>query len=93
MPAWTVTVDRNRCLGSGICVLYAPDTFTHDDEAKAVVHDHGDALDAVRTAVEGCPTQALRLTTHAPTTNGHTAGGSAIARSSTTRPSTEEEGR
>lgn len=64
---WTVTVDRDRCLGSGVCVLYAPDTFTHDDDAKAVVVAHGDPLDAVRTAVEGCPTQALHVTTDGTT--------------------------
>jgi len=63
-------VDRDRCLGSGICVLYAPETFTHDDEAKAVVVGRGDDLDAVRTAIEGCPTQALQLIHDEPTTDG-----------------------
>ncbi|HSA50294.1 MAG TPA: ferredoxin [Yinghuangia sp.] len=58
---WTVTVDRDRCLGSGICVLYAPETFTHDDEAKAVVVGGGDPLDALQTAAEGCPTGAIHL--------------------------------
>jgi len=59
---WTVAVDRARCLGSGMCVVYAPDTFAHDDEAKAVVQDPAaDALDAVREAVDACPTGALRL--------------------------------
>ncbi|UGQ12701.1 ferredoxin [Yinghuangia sp. ASG 101] len=67
---WTVAVDRDRCLGSGICVLYAPETFTHDDEAKAVVTGQGDPLDAVQTAIEGCPTQALQLIHDGPTTDG-----------------------
>ncbi|NUU26343.1 MAG: ferredoxin [Streptomycetaceae bacterium] len=70
MPDWTVTVDRDQCLGSGICVMYAPDTFTHDDDAKAVVRDPAaDPLDAVRTAVEGCPTRALHL--HGPDEDTH----------------------
>ena len=60
---WSVTVDRERCMGSGVCLLYAPGTFTHDAEAKAVVLDQPtDDIDAVRTAVSGCPMAALHLT-------------------------------
>jgi ferredoxin len=59
---WTITVDRERCMGSGMCIVYAPGTFAHDDQAKAIVVDPaGDAIDAIRTAVEACPTSALRL--------------------------------
>ena len=60
---WSVTIDRERCMGSGVCLLYAPGTFTHDAEAKAVVLDEpADDIDAVRTAVAGCPMAALHLT-------------------------------
>jgi ferredoxin len=70
MPGWTISVDRARCLGSGMCVVYAPDTFGHDDEAKAVVQDPAaDPLDAVRDAVDACPTGALRLITGDPGTD------------------------
>ncbi|MET8211458.1 ferredoxin [Streptomyces sp. NPDC005373] len=62
MGGWSVAVDQDKCLGTGICVVYAPDTFAHDEEAKAVVVGPTDPLDAVRSAVEGCPTRALRLT-------------------------------
>jgi ferredoxin len=60
----TVSVDRDLCIGSGNCVVYAPDAFAQDDEAKAYVLAGGAALDldAVRTAVEACPTRALQLT-------------------------------
>jgi ferredoxin len=57
-----VTVDRERCLGSGMCIVYAPGTFAHDAEAKAVVvNPSGDPLDAIRNAVEACPTSALHI--------------------------------
>ncbi len=57
-----VTVDRDVCIGSGMCVVYAPGTFDQDAEAKAVVRDGAsDGLDTVRTAVEACPTRALQL--------------------------------
>ena len=26
-------------MGSGMCIVYAPDTFAHDDETKAIVVD------------------------------------------------------
>jgi ferredoxin len=59
---WTIEVDREVCMGSGMCVMYAPATFAHDEETKAVVIDpHGDPEDRIRIAVEACPTGALRL--------------------------------
>jgi ferredoxin len=60
--AWWVEVDRELCMGSGMCIVYAPGTFVHDEHTKAVFVDPpGDPLDAVRTAVQACPTSALRL--------------------------------
>jgi ferredoxin len=57
-----ISVDRERCLGSGMCIVYAPHTFAHDDRAKAVVIDPaGDPIGDVRNAVEGCPTSALLI--------------------------------
>ncbi|XVQ11476.1 ferredoxin [Spirillospora sp. CA-255316] len=66
----TVTVDRELCLGSGMCIVYAPETFAHDDEAKAVVVDPAaDSLDALQTVVDACPTGAIRLATKASDTD------------------------
>jgi ferredoxin len=57
-----IAVDRTACMGSGTCIMYAPGTFTHDDETKAVVVDAaGDPMESMRTAVEACPTGALML--------------------------------
>jgi ferredoxin len=61
-PAWSVEVDRDVCMGSGMCIVYAPGTFAHDDHTKAIVIDPGgDPIDAIRNAVQACPTSALRL--------------------------------
>jgi ferredoxin len=50
-------------MGSGMCIMYAPDTFTHDDDTKAVVLDPvGDSVGRIHTAVEACPTGALTIT-------------------------------
>jgi len=49
-------------MGSGMCIVYAPNTFAHDDETKAVVVDpQGDPIDAIRNAVQACPTSAIRI--------------------------------
>jgi ferredoxin len=61
-PAWSIEVDRELCMGSGMCIVYAPGTFAHDEHTKAVVVDPaGDPIDAIRNAVQACPTSALRL--------------------------------
>jgi ferredoxin len=59
-----VTVDRARCTGLGICEAMAPQVFEVDGNGDLVVLTevvHGDRLDEVRAAVDGCPTEALRL--------------------------------
>jgi ferredoxin len=58
----TIAVDRELCMGSGMCIVYAANTFAHDEETKAiVVNPTGDSIEAIRIAVEACPTGALRL--------------------------------
>lgn len=57
-----IRVDRTRCMGSGQCCWYAPNTFDIDDDSVAVVVDHqGDPEEAIRTATESCPTGALSI--------------------------------
>ncbi len=66
MPEWggglVVRVDRELCTGSGVCIAFAPASFAHDAETKAVVLDSaGDPVSDVRAAAEGCPTGAIVL--------------------------------
>jgi ferredoxin len=62
MATWSVDVDREVCMGSGMCCIYAPSSFEIDDEAKAVFKkDAGGSLAEVQVAVEACPTGALVL--------------------------------
>jgi ferredoxin len=67
-----ITVDRERCIGSGNCAFYAPATFDLDDELKVMVlagadDASQDALGDIRAAVEGCPVHALALDESGPT--------------------------
>lgn len=57
-----VAVDRERCIGSGNCVYWAPATFELDDEGLSVPADPtGDTRELLQVAVEGCPTRAITL--------------------------------
>jgi ferredoxin len=59
-----IIADREICCGSGRCYTLAPSVFDCDDDGIVVVleGEPDEALRAaVRNAVEGCPTQALRM--------------------------------
>jgi ferredoxin len=57
-----VKVDWEKCMGSGNCLFWAPDTFDLHDDGHAVVVD-ATATDEVRlrVAAEGCPVGAISL--------------------------------
>ncbi|MFO7190724.1 MULTISPECIES: ferredoxin [Thermocrispum] len=59
-----ISVDRTKCTGLGICESLAPDVFEIDDNGDLVLKTdtvpEGQLAD-VEAAVEGCPTEALRL--------------------------------
>ena len=60
--AWRLVVDRDRCMGTGTCMLYAPGTLDYDADGKAVVTDPlGADLESATSAVEACPTRALAI--------------------------------
>ncbi|MEU1994034.1 ferredoxin [Nocardia gamkensis] len=59
-----IVVDYGKCTGLGICESFAPDIFEIDEAGNLLMHGEvvpPDMVDAVRAAVAGCPTEALRL--------------------------------
>lgn len=59
-----VTVDFDKCTGLGICESLAPDFFEVDDNGELLVLKEeigDDELQEVEEAVNGCPTEALRI--------------------------------
>ncbi|MBF6149536.1 ferredoxin [Nocardia niigatensis] len=59
-----VVVDRSKCTGLGICESLAPAFFEIDDNGELVQLKEDitdDELAAVEEAVQGCPTEALRI--------------------------------
>ena len=55
-----VVVDREVCMGAGVCEMEAPETFELDADGVLQVGEVTDAS-AVETAVRACPTGALQL--------------------------------
>ncbi|MGW0810827.1 ferredoxin [Nonomuraea sp. NPDC002799] len=60
-----ITVDRERCVGAGMCALTAPALFDQSDEDGRVLL-LGSAADAqdesARRAAVLCPSQAIHVT-------------------------------
>lgn len=60
-----VEVDVSRCIGSGQCVLLAPEIFDQEDDGTVVLLDESPApgyQDGVRESALMCPAAAVRLT-------------------------------
>ena len=59
-----IRVDRDLCMGSAQCSMYAPHTFSQDEDAVAMVTDsRGDPEEAIQAAIDSCPTRALSIVT------------------------------
>jgi ferredoxin len=57
-----IEIVQDVCIGTENCSRYAPGTFDVDDEGKVIqIATDVDGEDAIRTAVESCPTGALSI--------------------------------
>lgn len=57
-----VAIDRDQCIGNGVCVALAPAAIALDGSMKAVVIDPDrESESALMAAAESCPTQAIYL--------------------------------
>jgi ferredoxin len=62
MAKYKIEIDRDACVGDGLCVDEAPDTFEMDDEDIAVViNPAGDDPEAILDAAQACPSDAIIL--------------------------------
>jgi ferredoxin len=57
-----VRIDWDRCMGSGNCLFWAPETFDLSEDGHAIVVDAAaSGEDRLRIAAEGCPVGAISL--------------------------------
>jgi ferredoxin len=60
--ALEITVDREKCMGSGNCIFWAPGVFDLDDDGVSIVVDAVAAPEEkIVLAAQGCPTQAISV--------------------------------
>ena len=68
-----VEVDRNRCVGSGMCLAHVPAVFDQSDrDGRVLLVDpapRAGLVPAVRAAADRCPSGAI--TVHEPGRPGH----------------------
>ena len=66
MARFEISIDRERCMGSGNCSFWAPNTFDLDDEGLSIViNPDGDDASKIQNAANGCPTQAITVSERA----------------------------
>jgi len=60
-----VSIDRNKCMGHGMCYSLAPSVFVDDDEGYGHVIGDGtvppDRVEAARTGAANCPEGAISI--------------------------------
>lgn len=61
-----ITVDRDRCVGAGMCALTSPALFDQSpDDGRVILRDPSPGPDAepeAREAAEFCPSGAITVT-------------------------------
>jgi len=59
---WKVSVDKNACIGSSMCVAIAPGRFVLDERQRSgPVDAETDPDEVVRDAAASCPSEAISL--------------------------------
>jgi len=57
-----IVIDEDRCMGSGNCVFWAPETFDLSEAGYAIVLDPAATDETrLRIAAQGCPVGAISL--------------------------------
>jgi len=54
----TIKIDRETCIGCGLCESICPEVFKMDEEFKAKVKSQKDSP-CVKEAKESCPVEAI----------------------------------
>jgi len=56
---WKVTVNRDTCVGSGVCIGTAPRYFRLDDNRSRPIAENVDPDEDVLAAADTCPTESI----------------------------------
>ncbi len=64
MAKWKVWVDREMCIGCGVCASICPDVFEIDDEGKSYAKIElidENLYDCAKEAAESCPVSCINI--------------------------------
>ncbi len=63
MARYRIKIDREKCMGMGVCVLSASEIFDQDEDCKAIAltAEFDEITDALDEAVHSCPTRSIEL--------------------------------
>lgn len=65
MPGLEIKIDRERCIGSGECLMSAPEIFDMGDDDAAILVSDGPPWrasdDLLREIASHCPSHAISL--------------------------------
>jgi ferredoxin len=64
MMPWHLEVDRERCIGSGLCAGTAPEAFELADDRSRPIHPRVDPDEALLLVAENCPVEAITVRDH-----------------------------
>lgn len=57
--SWSIEIDANTCIGSGMCAGVAPEHFDLVDGYSTALKDQVEPADEVVDAAESCPVEAI----------------------------------
>jgi len=58
---WRVAVDRDQCIGSGVCAGMAPERFRLVGGRSEPVEELAEPAEEILAAAESCPTEAITV--------------------------------
>jgi ferredoxin len=53
-----INIDKEKCVGCGLCMSLCPEVFDFDEDGKAKVKENKN-LPEVKEAIEQCPERAI----------------------------------
>jgi ferredoxin len=57
-----VWVDKDLCIGCGLCSSMLPEVFEMEDDGKAVVkNENGAPIEKIKEVADMCPTKAIKV--------------------------------
>ena len=57
-----ISVDHDRCVGSQLCIQFAPDVFALDENGQSIAFNpDGDTAAQILEAAEQCPMEAITV--------------------------------